>query len=177
MSNCASPMLELTQIKSEVENLAAKIKASGSILPTYGRSEDFARPHIEVDARGYHFVVVERGQELERHTTHNLDELLYRIFEGVFFSLATQFELAHRVQAQDFRRVLFRHQIELLSKLSPNWAELELRCHEKILKEYPFDDRSGIRVELTKDLRSQGHSPEIAWKLACETYPLPAPAQ
>jgi hypothetical protein len=51
---------------SEIDDLAQRIGASGLILPTYGRSEDFARPYIEVDDSGYHYVVVERGQEMER---------------------------------------------------------------------------------------------------------------
>jgi hypothetical protein len=59
-------LLSLEEIKSEIDDLAQRIGASGLILPTYGRSEDFARPHIEVDDSGYHYVVVERGQEMER---------------------------------------------------------------------------------------------------------------
>jgi len=60
-------MLTLDAIKSEVDRLAAKIGASGYILPTYGRSEDLARPHIEVDSRGYHYVVVGARPGTEAH--------------------------------------------------------------------------------------------------------------
>jgi hypothetical protein len=134
-------MKALPEIEAEVNRLAAKVSASGYVLPTYGRTQDGARPHIEVDSRGYHYVVVERGNELQRHTTHDLDELLYHVFESVTFSLASEYELANRVDGQDCRRLLFARQIELLSSLSPSWAVRESRNHERILQEHPFNDK------------------------------------
>jgi Immunity protein 63 len=166
-------VMTLAEIEAEVERLAARVGASGYILPTYGRSEDGARPHIEADGRGYHYVVVERGQELERITTNDLDELLFHVFESVTFSLASKYELAHRIERQDFRRILFRRQIELLSVLDPRWGERAARGHEQTLRQHPFDDNASIRASLTKDYRDRGYAPEAAWRMACEKYPLP----
>jgi hypothetical protein len=134
-------MLTLSEIKAQVDELATKIGASGYILPTYGHSEDFARPHIEVDMHGYHYVIVERGKELKRITTTDLDDLLYHIFEAVTFSLACDYEVTHRVPDQDFRRLLFNYQVELLSALSTEWAARESADHERILKQAPFNDQ------------------------------------
>ncbi len=167
-------MNDLAEIKTEVERLTAIIGAAGnSSLPTYGHTEDFARPHIEVDSRGYHFVVVERGEELDRFTTYNLDDLCYRIFRNVTFNLAINYELTHRVGMQDFRRISFQRQVALLSQLSAWWAEREKEDHQRILREHPFDDYSGIRAAFTKELRDAGNSPQTAWQVACERYPLP----
>src|SRR5687768_8863935 len=117
-------MRSLAEIKSEVDCRAVLIGAAGHhSLPTYGHTEDGARPHIEVNSRGYHIVVVERGQEESRVTTHDLDELLYRIFQNVTSDLAFAYELAHRVETQDCRRVAFQRQVELLSQLSHSWGE------------------------------------------------------
>ena len=158
-------MKSLADIKAEVDRLAAIIGATGyHALPTYGRTEDFARPHIEADSRGYHFVVVERGQELDRFTTHELDDLLYRIFCGVTFSLAIDYELAHRIETQDCRRIGFQRQVDLLAQLSKQWADRQAAEHDRILREHPFDDQSGIRARL---------SGQVGWKKACEQYPLP----
>jgi hypothetical protein len=137
-----SKICSLEEIRSEVNRLAAQINAPDDLLPTYGYSRDFAYPHIEVDARGYHYVVVERGQEIERITTVELDELLYHVFEHITFELACKYELSRRVEHQDFRRLLFQHQIELLSALSPKWAEVEAQDHERILQQYPYDDNA-----------------------------------
>jgi protein-S-isoprenylcysteine O-methyltransferase Ste14 len=139
-------MKSLTEIKAEVDRLAATIGATGNhVLPTYGHTEDFARPHVEVDSRGYHFVVVERGHELERFTTDELDDLLYRVFESVTFSLAFDYELVHRIGTQDCRRLGFQRQTELLSQLSKRWAERTAERHACILREHPFDDYSAIK--------------------------------
>src|SRR5688572_4009168 len=110
--------LKLSEIKAMVNRLAAKIGAPQNTLPTYGRSEQTGRPHIEVDSRGYHYVIAERGQEFERYTTSDIDECLYKIFADVTFELSTKFELAHRVENQDHRRIVFQHQVELLSMIS-----------------------------------------------------------
>ena len=134
-------MKTLPEIEAEINRLAAKVGASGYTLPTYGRTEDGARPHIEADSRGYHYVVVERGQELRRNTTSDLDELLYHVFESVTFSLACDYERAHRIAGQDFRRQLFALQVELLSSLSPTWAEREASDHQRILHQHPFNDQ------------------------------------
>jgi len=156
-------MKSLTEIKNEVSRLAERIGAPAKIWPTYGKSEDFARPHIEVDSRGYHYVVVERGEEFQRITTQDLDELLCKIFQNITFSLACDYELAHRVENQDCRRSVFRHQIELLSKISLAWAERESERQEEVLRQHPFDDNSDARVRLSK---------QVGWKMACERFPL-----
>jgi len=163
----------LNEIKAEVNRLAAQINASADLLPTYGYSKDGARPHIEIDSRGYHYIVVERGQEMSRVTTDELDELLYHVFKNVTSYLAGKYESKHRIDSQDSRRLIFQHQLELLSLLSPKWSQIKAREHERILKQHPFDDLANIRAELAKNLRVQGLSREAAWKKACEKYPLP----
>lgn len=133
----------LDDIRAEIERRAAAIGALGrESLPTYGRSADCARPHIEVNRRGYHFVVVERGEELTRKTTSDLDALLFEVFQTVTFELACEYELAHRVEREDCRRLIFRRQVELLSKVSAKWGERRAQAHEQILKDHPFHDTS-----------------------------------
>lgn len=135
-------MLSLPCVRAEVERIASKIGASGNILPTFGYSEDFARPHIEVDDRGYHYVIVERGEELRRVTTFDVDELLYQVFADITFAGAVNYELAHRVVGRDARRIMFFRQIELLAKLSPTWATRAAAEHARILREHPFCDEA-----------------------------------
>jgi hypothetical protein len=83
---------------------------------------------------------MERGAERERLRTNNLDELLYWVFESTTHALAVDFELHHRNPAEDFRRGMFQHQLELLEQLDPAWRD---RCDKKIkaiLENYPFRD-------------------------------------
>lgn len=132
-------MESLHAVQAQVEALAARIDAPPHLLPTYGRSDDGARPHLEIDDR-YHFVVVERGQELERRSTDDLDELLYWVMGTTTFSMACAHELRHRREGVDFRRLLFAKQVEWLRRLSPDWAERKQGEHAETLKLHPFTD-------------------------------------
>jgi hypothetical protein len=170
-------MKSLEEIKSEVDRMAAVIGASNYAgLPTYGFSRDAAQPHIEVDSTAYYWVVVERGHELDRFTTAEVDALLERVFTTVTFELATSYELAHRVGLTDCRSLIFQRQIELLSMLSPRWAQAESERHAHILGTHPLDDLSSVRASLTRELRESEHAPEVAWQMALKRYPLPATA-
>jgi hypothetical protein len=166
-------MNNLAQTKLEIERLARLIEAGPELLPTYGFSDGSGRPHVEVDASGYHYVESERGHEFDRWTTQELDELLFAVFRSVTFQMATEYELRHRVADKEPRRVIFPRQIELMSILSAKWAERLSIEKEKIVRLFPFDDNAHLRAVLTKELRDQGHSPEDAWRIACEKYPNP----
>lgn len=63
-----------------------------------------------------------RGQEIERHSSIDLDDILYWVFQGVTFSMAVKYEVAHRIEGEDFRRQLWQKQFELLDWLNPAWT-------------------------------------------------------
>src|SRR5262249_39398765 len=100
-------MKTLQDIETDVAARARRIGASHWDLPTYGVSEDGARPYIEVERGFYHYVIVERGIERDRRSSDRYEDLLYWIFSGVTFSLAFTYELHHRVEDQDCRRIAF----------------------------------------------------------------------
>ncbi len=133
--------MTLSDVREQVETLGKRIDAPQMLYPTYGYSMDGALPHIEIDNAGtFHFVVVERGRELERQTTALPDELLFWIFDTITFSMACAFELKNRNHAQDFRRMLFSKQEALLGCLNVCWQEKKLSQHNLILAKHPFTD-------------------------------------
>jgi hypothetical protein len=133
--------MTLSAIKQQVETLGERINVPSNLYPTYGRSADGARPHIEIDSSGrFHFVVVERGQELDRRTTTTLDDLLFWVFDTMTFSMACAFELKNRNKFQDFKRILFAKQEQLLGRINVNWQEKVSHNHKLILGKYPFTD-------------------------------------
>src|SRR5690349_10222519 len=91
-------VLTLRQIRSEVERLAKLIGATSDNLPTYGResSRDFGYPHVEIDQKLYHYVVIERGEVVTRKSSALLEDLLYWIFESATSNMAFSYELEHR---------------------------------------------------------------------------------
>lgn len=115
----AGEMLDL--IKREVDRLGELIGAPERSLPTYGRSEDMARPHIEVAGSRLSWVVVERGKEWERRTTDDLDELLYWTFSSVVAEMSAKFAATQPVQGKEFRHPMFKKELELMGKLSAVW--------------------------------------------------------
>jgi len=121
-------------IKKEVFRLARLINAPDETLPTFGTSEDFARPHIEKHGNEYHWVVVERGKELQRKKTSNLDEIIYWIFQSVTFQMAIKIELQNRIENEDFRIQLFKIQENLIGKINPKYKKILEEKHKKLLK-------------------------------------------
>jgi len=101
----------LAFVAREVDLLASQIGAPPSQLPTYGRSEDMARPHVEVAGRFLSWVVVERGNEIDRKTTRDLDELLYWIFRSVAAGMASDFAARNPVEGKEFRYPMFRKEL------------------------------------------------------------------
>jgi len=91
--------------------------------------------------KSFAFVVNERGTELERRVTADLNELLYWIFDVITSSMASEFELHHRIEGKDSRRLWFAKQEELLALLNPEWRDRKRGYHMEILKEHPFMDR------------------------------------
>ncbi|UPL49877.1 Imm63 family immunity protein [Hymenobacter sublimis] len=122
-----------------VRSLGELILAPPYLLPTFGYNEDFARPEVRVDAAGYHFIIVERGQELQHAITLDLRELLLWIFKGVTFSMAGQYELENRIERQDCRILLFAKQVELLKQIDPVFAHQQEARLQKLLQKRPTD--------------------------------------
>jgi hypothetical protein len=95
-------------------------------------------PHIELAEGHFHFVVTERGMELERIAGLTSDDVLYLLFEGITQHMATEYELHHRTERIDGRAVWFPYQEELMRRLNPHWGERLEEEHESVLREYPF---------------------------------------
>jgi len=166
-------MLTLSEIEIKVNELAQKIGAPQNTLPSYGYSEQTARPHVEVSPRAYSYVVAQSGQEVSRYATRDIDQLLYKIFVDVTFGLAIMYAEKNRVENQDIRRAAFQRQIELLTRLSPQWGERTSQEQVQILEQAPFDDDSSLRYLYWKSLRDKGFSVAQANKMAHEKYPYP----
>ena len=130
----------LKRIERRVRELATLIQAPDAALPTFGTSEDGARPHVEVVGELPYYVVVERGKELVREGFVNENVLLERVFGAVTFGMAVTFEVQNRRANEDFRRVLFAKQLELLAALDSKWSERERTRLLEILRINPFSD-------------------------------------
>ena len=105
-------MEDLPTIEAKVRDLAERIEAPANYLPTFGYSDDGARPFVQLDW-AYQYVVEERGQELGRKTTTDLDELLYWILDDIADAMSWDYELRHRREREDSRIQAFTKRMDL----------------------------------------------------------------
>lgn len=96
-------------------------------------------PYVEV-GDAYYFIVEERGVELERRKTNNLDDLLYWILKGLTSRLSWDYEVRNRREHEDSRRQAFAKEVELMSTLSAAWGERLRAEQQRILASHPFHD-------------------------------------
>lgn len=162
----------LNDIKLQTEALAKKKNAPQELLPTNGRTQDGALPHVEIKNGQLYLVVVERGQELSRELATDTNDLLYKIFDSVTFSMACK-TAGRRMGNVDFRRQLFLKQEALLGDLSEAWKIRREQEHGAILQLHPFYDNTNVRADYCKKLTDGGMPAAAAWEEACKKYPLP----
>lgn len=165
--------ISLKEIEETVKRFAKRIDAKPSSFPTFGYSIDLAQPYVLLDHDGYHYIITERGRELQRFSTKDYGQLLFYIFKDITASIALNFEANNRVKKKDPRRLSFAKQEELMGVLNPQWKSECQILHQQLLEEYPFDDNTFERAELCRSLREKGYPDEKAWNMACESFPLP----
>lgn len=132
---------KISKIKSIYLQYANVISLKNAIRHLHFNATNDGSAHIEIDNEGkYNYIVTERGSELQRKFTDSLDCLLYWIFSTITFSLAMEYELKNRKEHEDFRRLLFCKQIELLNSISLKWGDRRKNEIQKILAENPYVD-------------------------------------
>ncbi len=97
-------------------------------------------PYISFENDSYNYIYSERGYEFSRKVTHSLNTLLYWIISEFAYQIAYQYELDHRVEGRDGRRIAFPKFVEIMANMNPAW-EAEARFEiQKILAKAPYDD-------------------------------------
>jgi len=127
----------VAQLRSDYSALCERLGARGVLHTT---PQHDGSPHVECVGESYHYVVTERGSEFDRRRTNDPEELLYWLMSGVVFSLASEYELRHRIEGQDPRRLLFQKEIDLMERLSDDWARLKRDEIQRTLSTHPYDD-------------------------------------
>jgi len=165
-------LIEIQEIvKKLMQKLPEKIELN-SIL-TFGDQEDLAKPNVEIDNyKNYNIIIIEKGQELERIVISKFDDLIYWIFEKITFRLASNYEMNNRNKNEDFRRILFKKQEQLLGVISDEWKTVKENEHSEILNVYPFKDKNDRKNDYWKKLiESNFYTDEIIELLVNKEYP------
>lgn len=137
--------LELKEIKVIIISLAKKINVPHYLYPTYGKMpsrtrRSIANTTIMVDENGYHYLIVEGKVELKHIIAEEIEELLYYIFGDITSDMAFEYEVENSIEDQDYRRIYFQKQLELLSIINQAYYEEKKAELEEQLKINPFND-------------------------------------
>jgi hypothetical protein len=131
---------ELEEIKEQYLGFAKVIGAPMKFINFYDKPQDLGYAHVEYDNGIFYYVVTEKGQELERKSAKDKNELLFWLIQRVSLDMALEYEKTHRDSCEDFRRKYFSKHIELLKLINPKWAEKERERFNSILVKNPFSD-------------------------------------
>lgn len=134
-------MNNLDELAREYDRLCQRVKPSEFPYTFLTERQDVGSPHVEFADGEYHYIVTERGLELDRKSTADTREILYWMLYDLTFWMGVSFELKNRIEGPDCRRVIFARQMELMKRADESMAErLELHI-TKTLAANPFVDR------------------------------------
>jgi len=67
--------------------------------------------------------------------------LLYWLAQDLTFGMACSYELKHRDEGRDCRRIIFAKELELMEKLGRDWHARSAARIAGILADHPYVDR------------------------------------
>jgi len=133
---------ELQKLRAEYNRLSQRITPFDGVYSFQIERSDDGSPHIEFSDGQYHYIVTERGIDLESRSTPNVREIVYWMLYDVTFWQGVAFEFANRIENQDCRRMIFAHQLELMAKADVDFSKrLEAHIAETLLRN-PFNDQT-----------------------------------
>lgn len=133
-------LLPIEKLQTEYDNLCQKILPSEKPHLFLTERRDDGSAHVKIGENEYQIIVTERGRETSRRATKEKDEFLYWMLADLTLWMAVEFEVKHRIEKQDFRRLLFAKQLELLDKVNPKWVDKRRWEINETLQKHPFSD-------------------------------------
>jgi hypothetical protein len=130
--------VELERLQDRYNEICQQIDPVAHPYTILRVRQDNGSAHVEFDDNKFHYVVTERGLDLERRTTPDADEILYWMIHDLTFWMGVAYEFKNRVEGPDARRAIFATWLELMKKAGPVMADrLEFDIAE-ILAKNPF---------------------------------------
>jgi hypothetical protein len=145
LSEVMMPFFTLSTIRKRVKDLAKLIHASPNLTKVSGCPDWMGGKYVEVDDEGYHYIGSERGEVYERHSTKDIQELLYWLLKSITRKMASDYELSNRIPFVDSRRLLFDKWVELMGMIDPDFRKRLCIEIDQILKEHPYKDKKKNR--------------------------------
>ncbi len=134
---------KLLSLQAEYNELCQRIKPIDGEYTILTEREDVGVAHIEFADGEYHYIVTERGLDLERRSTADRREILYWLIYSLTFWMGVAFEFENRLEnGLDGRRVMFAHWLEQMKKADQAMADRLENDIAAILAANPFVDQA-----------------------------------
>ena len=143
--------LTTEELREHVHSVYARIepvaKRDGVYRPLdvwFGRGTPNGRDgqYCYANEEGYHYGVIERGQQIRSISTQNLIEITFLALSSDVFWMAGIYECKNRIEGQDFRRLLFQKEMQYWNALGPEYAVLAEQKIRETLAKAPFMDQA-----------------------------------
>ncbi len=127
-------VLSSAELRQILEANFAKISSDFHLLPEINNSNYDAVPFIEIWQNVYYYVCLERGEEVFRKQTADLNELIFMVMETLTLKMAWDWAKLQPNLSSDLRIPAFVKQVELMGTINleyGNRLNIEL---QKIIK-------------------------------------------
>lgn len=88
----------------------------------------------------FHVLFTEKGKIRTHEQYNEIENVLWDVLEIVLFDVAMDYALKNREDGKDFRRPLFKKEIELYAKFGMEFKNRKVDEINKILVENPYND-------------------------------------
>lgn len=130
------------EIVAGYKKYASKLEGVPDNLPYSLLAGYDGEQYLEFGNNGEVYILAKsRGHETYRYETNCLDDFLYITFERLYIGLGLKYELEHRDDSKDWRRIGFPYAIEQIGKLSLDWQKRMEKDITELLTRSPYQDR------------------------------------
>ena len=140
-------MLSFEELKELVFTLGRKIglEDDSKLYPMFSkRAIPFGEGGtVYIAGNKYHYVVQDHGRTGEQYESTDVNDILYPVFKDIVWPMSVASEKKYFSDNVDFRRLLWKKQLELLKVVNPDFAAKYLKEIKVVLKDHPFDDGKG----------------------------------
>lgn len=114
-------------IKKRMKALGDRINLSPTDYPDLRKTDAWGGTYLKVKGFKVYYIVMERGKEIDRIGFDRLDDALYKVFDEITFTLAATCDEAKKAPNNEYRKIVFARQLELLEKINPKYADSKRR--------------------------------------------------
>lgn len=137
-------MLETKELEKEIKGRIANVMPNlelKQIKFCVGTDSSPEGAYIYMENDKYYYVFTEKGKIREKKELVTEEDVLWYVLEVVLFNVAMDYAIKNRKKGEDFRRILFKKEIELYSRFGENFKMRKVEAINRILECNPYIDK------------------------------------